>query len=261
MTWWLKTAVLFIRPPARRLLFCAAKLNVRRQAQAVRATASRRRDSRKSGGQPRAARRAFRRGTHAAAQGGGRHLLSRRGATPPAREGQRQAAQGRETVARRLQAPRNRHPQTAPRKSLHHAECFSAERFRAGGSQGQSRFPRSRRAAELLHLQTGLFDHPPFLRPALPGVRGAEFSQAHRDGGFARTRGAAHRRAREDRLSGRHQTAARGRATHRHARVFRATRRCVTPPSRISRTGDIGWRFSDSICATRRAWRRFASIC
>ena len=45
------------------------------------------------------------------------------------------------------------------------------------------------------------------------------------------------------------------------ARASRATRRCATPPSRISRTGAAGWKFSASTCATRRAWRRFASIC
>ena len=48
--------------------------------------------------------------------------------------------------------------------------------------------------------------HPPFLRPALPGVRGIELGQAHRDGGFARARRAAHGRARENWLSGRNKT-------------------------------------------------------
>ena len=69
--------------------------------------------------------------------------------------------------------------------------------------------PRGRRATKLLHLQTGLFDDPPFLRPALPQVRGIEFFQTHRNGGFARARGTAHRRACENRLSSRNKTSAR----------------------------------------------------
>ena len=34
-----------------------------------------------------------------------------------------------------------------------------------------------------------------------------------------------------------------------------------TTPNLISKSGDIGWKFSDSICATRQAWKRFADIC
>src|ERR1035437_9633238 len=108
-----------------------------------------------------------------------------------------------------------RHPKMPPKKIFPPADCFPAAKFSAAGNHRQSRFPRSRRTAEPLHLQTGLLDHPAFLRPALSEVRGAEFYQAHGDGGFARARGVAHRRTREDRLSGRHQTAARRGATHR----------------------------------------------
>ena len=58
---------------------------------------------------------------------------------------------------------------------------LSAEKFPPARSDGQSGLPRSRRAAELLHLQKGLFADSSFLRPALSGVRGIELAQAHRD--------------------------------------------------------------------------------
>ena len=70
---------------------------------------------------------------------------------------------------------------------------------------------------------------PPLLRPALPAVCGAELRQALRDGRPARPGGAAHRRAREDRLPGGHQAAPlRCRADRHHpvpARLGAALRR------------------------------------
>ena len=155
------------------------------------------------------------RGTQAPAQGGGRRLLPGRARAAAAGEGHLAPAQGRQVAARRPGAGGDGHPEAAARKGVHHAQCFPPGRLRAAGNRGRPGFPRSRRAAELLHLQTGLFDHPPFLRPALPGVRGTEFPQAHRTGGSARARGVAHRRARQNRLPGRHQTAALRRATDR----------------------------------------------
>ena len=115
--------------------------------------------------------------------------------------------------ARPVQAQPDGHPQTAPRKSFHDAECFSAARI--SSSRKSRTIPDFREVVEPQNCYICKKDystHPPFLRPALPGMRGVEFFQAHGDGGFARARGAAHRRAREDRLSGRHQTAARRRA-------------------------------------------------
>ena len=99
----------------------------------------------------------------------------------------------------------------------------------------RARAPRSGRAAALLRLQAEVLAHPPLLRPAVPAVRGVQLREAHRARRPARPRRAADRRAREDRLPGRPQAAARGRAPHRHdalpARLGRALR-ARSPTSR-----------------------------
>ena len=92
----------------------------------------------------------------------------------------------------------------------------SERAVRAGRGRGRSRVPGGDRAAALLRLQAGLRRAAPLLRPALPAVRRLQLPQAHRDGRPARPRGAAHRRARQDRLPGGDQAAARGRAADRH---------------------------------------------
>ena len=75
-----------------------------------------------------------------------------------------------------------------------------------------------------------LLGHPPLLRPAVPALRRAQLREAHRARGPERPRGAAHRRAREDRLPGRPQAAARRARTSSSRRGSRATRRRATPP-------------------------------
>ena len=183
-------------------------------------------------------------------------------AAPPAREGQGETAQGAKHPAGPVQAQPDRHPQIAPAKKFSPRRmCFRRPISSKWKSTDNPDFHEVGRAAELLRLQTGLFADPPFLRPALPGVRGIEFPQAQRTGGPARARGAAHRRPRENRLSGGHQTAALRRATHCDHALSARLGDALRARSRISRIGDIGWKFSGSTCGTRRAWRRFAGIC
>ena len=119
--------------------------------------------------------------------------------------------------------------------------------------------PRTERRAALLRLQAEVRRDPPLLRPALPAVRGAQLRQAHRDGRPARPGGAAHRRAGEDRVPGRHQAAAGRRIAHRHHPVPARRRPPLQPARRTSTSGAIGSRSTASTCGTRRAWRRCAT--
>ena len=64
---------------------------------------------------------------------------------------QRKAASSSGTI----QTQRNRHPRTAPRKVFTTPNVFPPPISAAGGAR-QPRIPRGGRAAELLHLQTGL---------------------------------------------------------------------------------------------------------
>ena len=122
----------------------------------------------------------------------------------------------------------------------------------------QSRATKDAGPAALLHLQAGLLRRPSLLRSAVPGVRRPELHQANRAGRSAGTRGAADRRARQDRLPGGAQAAAGRARSSSSRRAFRATRPPATPPSRTSTRGAIAWRSSASICGTRPASRRFA---
>ena len=105
---------------------------------------------------------------------------------------------------------------------------FAPSGFEQAGRRGRSRLPRGRRVAALLRVQAPLRRDPPVLRPALPGVRRLQFPQAHRDRRPLGARRPADGRAREDRLPGRHQAAARRRPPDRDdplpARLGRALR-------------------------------------
>ena len=103
---------------------------------------------------------------------------------------------------------------------------------------------------------------PPLLRPAVPGVRATfNFAQAHRDSPTSRARRAAHRRAREDRLPGRPQAAARRRAADRHHALPARLGGALRAGAGLRASGAIGSRSSASTCATRRASRRSAASC
>ena len=91
---------------------------------------------------------------------------------------------------------------------------------------------------------------PPLLRPALPRLRRRQLRRAHRARGSARAGRAADRRAREDRLSGRLEAAALGRAPDRDDPVSAAMPRRATRRNRTSASGAIGSRSSGSICGT-----------
>ena len=136
-------------------------------------------------------------------------------------------------VARRR---RLKEARRAQRTAADPARGGRAARHRASGRCAASRCSRRRtcfrrtrdrtltaeasleRQAALLRLQEEVHAGAPFLRPAVPALRRAEFPQAHRAGRPARARRAADRRAGEDRLPGRAQAAAlRGRADRHHA--------------------------------------------
>ena len=92
-----------------------------------------------------------------------------------------------------------------------------------------------------------------------PACAEFNFAQAHRARRPARARRAAHRRAREDRLPGGPQAAARRRAAHRHHALPARLGRALRARARLRRVGRTGSRSSGSICATRRASRRSAA--
>ena len=112
--------------------------------------------------------------------------------------------------------------------------------------------------AELLHLQGGLLGRPSFLRSAVPGVRRSQLRQAHGAGRSAGARGAADRRARQDRLPGGAQAAACRRASCRDHAVPSRLGRPVRRRAGLRRRGAIDWRSSASTCVTRPASRRSA---
>ena len=109
----------------------------------------------------------------------------------------------------------NRHPEAPPPAGVHRARCFPRPPTwrrgirRAGGTH-------RRRAAELLHLQAGLLAVHHFYDQLCPACAELNFAKRTETGGPARARRAADRRARQDRLSGRPQAAARRRAADRH---------------------------------------------
>ena len=92
-----------------------------------------------------------------------------------------------------------------------------------------------------------------------PACGGPQFRQAHRAGRSAGPRGAADRRARQDRLPGGDQAASRRRASDRDHSVPPRFGRPVRRRSRLRRRGAIAWRSSGSTCATRPASRRSAA--
>ena len=101
-------------------------------------------------------------------------------------------------------------------------------------------------------------DDPSFLRSDVPDVRGVQLREAHGARRSARTRRAAHRRPRQDRLSGGAQAAARRRATHRHHALPARLRRALCAGAGLRASGATASRSSGSTCGTRRASRRSA---
>ena len=117
------------------------------------------------------------------------------------------------------------------------------------------------RIPALLRLQAELHRHPSLLRSAVSRVRGVQLPQAHRARRPARPRRAADRRAREDRLPGGAQAAARRRAPDRHDALSARLRAALRTRARLRATGAIASRSSVSTCATRRASKRSAASC
>ena len=93
----------------------------------------------------------------------------------------------------------------------------------------------------------------------VPSARDAEFQGAHGTGRPAGPGGAAHRRAREDRLSGRPQAAEVGRAPHRHDAFLPRRGGALCAGTGFRRVGGIVSRSSASICARRRGSKRSAA--
>ncbi len=182
-------------------------------------------------------------------------------AAPAVGEGDETSAQGRQIAARGKGAQPDRHPQIAPADGFHTPNVFSAPDFK------QIEIENNRTFAKPVEEQNCYIckqDYPtihPFLRPALPEVRGAEFFQAHRDGGFARSRGVAHRRSREDWVSGGHQMLRAGAqliVTTRFPARFGDALRCRAGFCGVEKTG---LKFLVWICAIRPVSKRFANIC
>ena len=134
--------------------------------------------------------------------------------------------------------PRRASGRFARNRSFTRRTCFR----RANSSSRMSReridgVPRHRRGAVLLRVQAELLADPSLLRPDVPGVRRAELREAHRARRSSRPRGAADRRPREDRLSGRTQAASFGRAPHRHDTLSARFRIALLARARFRRVG------------------------
>ncbi len=112
---------------------------------------------------------------------------------------------------------------------------FPPEGFAPDDAGGRRRCPAAARPAALLRLQEAVLARPPLLRPALPVVRRVQLRQAHGIGRPARSGRAAHRRAGEDRLPGRHQAPARGSDAHRHHPLPPRRRAPLRPGARLRR--------------------------
>jgi hypothetical protein len=186
--------------------------------------------------------------------------IARRGATPPAREGQRQTTQSRKNFPRPIQASRNRHPQIAPRKSFHHAECFPPKNF---VQEEVKENPDFREVVEPQNCYICKKDYSTihhFYDQLCPACAELNF--------FKRTE-TADLRGRVALLTG-------GRVKIGYQAGIKLLRAgvnlivCTRFPRdsamRYSQEPDFaewkdGWKFSDSICATRRASRRSANIC
>ena len=76
--------------------------------------------------------------------------------------------------------------------------------------QEMSRSAESRSSHSISYAEAEVLGHSPLLRPDVSGVRRFQFFETHRIGGPAWPRGAADRRASEDRVSGRAEAVARG---------------------------------------------------
>jgi len=116
-------------------------------------------------GQSRAALPVVSRGTQAPAQGAGLYLFVRMCGAAAAGEGQVAGAKA-DKLQRAETVWRRRASGSCGAKRCSPPECFPPGNFEQHEIAGDPDF-RESSAAELLHLQKGLFDHPPFLRPAL----------------------------------------------------------------------------------------------
>ena len=159
-------------------------------------------------GRSRAARDAVARGARAPAQGGGGRLRPGRAGPPAVHEEEAQAGARRRRERGRVEARGDRDPRPAREAGLHDTERLSAEGLRPGGGR-RGTAARDDRGAALLRLQAAVPRAALLLRPALPALRRVQLREALRDGRSRGTRRPAHRRARQDRLPGGHQAAAR----------------------------------------------------
>ena len=94
-----------------------------------------------------------------------------------------------------------------------------------------------------------------------PGLRGIQFRQAQRTGRPARACRPADRRTRQDRLSGRPETAACRRRVDRDDTFPARFGRALCTGARFRRVGPSSARSSASTCAIRRASRHSATSC
>ena len=183
-----------------------------------------------------------------------------RGAQAAVGQGGAAPGEGSEARARRGGARRDRHPRAAREAGLHDAERRS--RRPASSRSTSTTSPSSARSSSrstATSASSTTSRSTPSTTSCARRAATSTIAKRTRDRRPARPRRAAHRRAREDRLPGRDQAAARGRAADRDDALPARLRRRATRRSPTSTTGATGSRSSASTCATRRASRRSAT--
>jgi len=140
------------------------------------------------------------------------YLLSGCARAAAAGEGQVAPAQGRQVAARRDGAGGDGHPEVAARKGVHHANVSPRAISNSTKSRATRIFAKSS-SRRIATSAKGIIRPSTILRTALSVVRGTEFPQAHRTGGFARARWRCSPAGASKSVISRHQTAPRRRAT------------------------------------------------
>ena len=199
-------------------------------------------------------------GANAPPLGRRRRLQPRPRAAAALGEGGPAHREGGEAAARRVGARRHRHPRPAREAGVHDADVVSAvERSSSGAATA---IPRFRELIEPQHCyvckQRYRAIHP-FYDQLCPDCGDFNFAKRSETADLRGPRGAAHRRARQDRLPGRDQAAAGRRAADRDDALPARRGGALRAASRTSRTGATGSRSSASTCATRRASRPSAA--
>ena len=170
--------------------------------------------------------------------GRGRRLQPRPRAAPPLGQGVAPPGEEGAKVER---------DEAAARRDRASACCATSPCSRRRTSSRPTRFEqatstraarsRGHRAAALLRLQAALRERAPFYDQLCPACGDFNFAKRSETADLTRPRRAAHRRAREDRLPGRDQAAARGRAPDRDDALPARRRDAVRAGARLRGVG------------------------